>query len=163
LLGYGFWERGADMDTWPLFRRVGGRGSPCRRASKTKGPLMGSWPLPQSSDWADDVNLPQTEAELEAIDRCSRRGSPYGNTLWTERTAEQLGLQSTLRPRGRPRKVFLSEEPESDSRPLIVGPLRSLWLPSRSNFDFFTASPRTWFKLLARASFQASPSRRIPR
>jgi len=50
------------------------------------------------------VNAPQTEAELEAIRRCLRRGSPYGSAVWTEQTAKQLGLQSTLRARGRPRK-----------------------------------------------------------
>jgi len=32
------------------------------------------------------------------------RQSPYGSTVWTEQTANHLGLQSTLRTRGRPRK-----------------------------------------------------------
>jgi putative transposase len=79
-------------------------GSLHHRARKTRDPLLADWPLPQPSDWAEYVNLPQTEAEVEAIRRCLHRGSPYGDASWTEQTAEQLGLQSTLRRRGRPRK-----------------------------------------------------------
>ena len=65
-------------------------------------PLLADWPVPQPSDWCQQVNAPQTEGELEAIRRCLRRGSPYGSTSWAEQAAERLGLQSTLRPRGRP-------------------------------------------------------------
>jgi putative transposase len=79
-------------------------GSLHQRTQKTRGSLLCGWPLPQPSDWREYVNSPQTEAELEAIRRCVRRGSPYGNTGWTEQTVEQLGLQSTLRRRGRPNK-----------------------------------------------------------
>jgi putative transposase len=79
-------------------------GSLHQRTRKADGPLLCDWPLPQPSDWPQYVNLPQTEAELEAIRRCLSRGSPYGNSVWTEQTAEQLGLQSTLRRRGRPSK-----------------------------------------------------------
>jgi putative transposase len=49
------------------------------------------------------VHRPQTEAEVEAIRRCIQRGSPFGNDGWTHRTAKSLGLESTLRPRGRPK------------------------------------------------------------
>lgn len=90
----GLVQRGED---WPW-------GSLHQRACKGDGPPLGDWPLPQPSDWTEYVNTPQTKAELEAIRRCVRRGSPYGSTVWTEQTAEQLGLQSTLRRRGRPRK-----------------------------------------------------------
>jgi putative transposase len=33
-----------------------------------------------------------------------RQGRPYGSETWTKRAARLLGLESTLRPRGRPRK-----------------------------------------------------------
>jgi hypothetical protein len=33
------------------------------------------------------------------------RGAPYGDELWQQRTTLALGLQSSLRPRGRPRKA----------------------------------------------------------
>lgn len=68
------------------------------------GSLLADWPLPEPSDWLEQVNTPQTEAELEDIRRCLRRGSPYGGTDWAEQAAEKLGLQSTLRARGRPFK-----------------------------------------------------------
>jgi putative transposase len=79
-------------------------GSLHQRVRRTRGPLLADWPLPQPSDWAEYVNLPQTEAEIDAIRRCLRRGSPYGNAAWAEQTAAELGLGSTLRGRGRPPK-----------------------------------------------------------
>jgi putative transposase len=69
-------------------------GSLHQRAGKAREPLLSDWPLPQPPDWVEQVNLPQTEAELEAVRRCVRRGSPYGNSGWIERAVEQLGLQS---------------------------------------------------------------------
>src|SRR5207248_2860524 len=62
------------------------------------------WPVAMPTNWVDLVNVPQTEAELEAVRRAVARNSPYGSGGWCERTARQLGLQATLRPRGRPRK-----------------------------------------------------------
>jgi len=40
----------------------------------------------------------------EALALCIARGRPFGTASWVTRTADRLGLQSTLRPRGRPRK-----------------------------------------------------------
>jgi len=76
-----------------------------QRVQQTRGGLLSEWPLPTPSDWIEQVNVPETEAELEAIRRCVQRGRPYGDTPWAERAAEQLGLQPTLRGRGRPRKA----------------------------------------------------------
>ena len=65
---------------------------------------LAEWPLPYPDGWADWVNQPLTETELAALQVCARRGRPYGTTEWQHTTADQLGLQSTLRSRGRPRK-----------------------------------------------------------
>jgi hypothetical protein len=54
--------------------------------------------------WAEQVNLSQTEADIEAIRLSVRHGSPYGSKTWMQTTADQFGLQSTLRCRGRPYK-----------------------------------------------------------
>ena len=59
-------------------------------------------PLPR--DWRSWVNQPQNDAEQEAIRRCIRRGSPFGDQIWTKQSVVRLGLASTTRPRGRPRK-----------------------------------------------------------
>ena len=62
------------------------------------------WPIPQPGDWLDRVNQPLTGAELDAMRRCAERGQPYGSSPWVEETTRRLGLESTFRPRGRPRK-----------------------------------------------------------
>jgi putative transposase len=67
-------------------------------------PLLTPWPLPRPADWLDIVNQPQTEAELQALRRCLNRGCPFGDAAWVEETARLLGLQATLRGRGRPRR-----------------------------------------------------------
>ncbi|MEO6436688.1 MAG: transposase, partial [Tepidisphaeraceae bacterium] len=64
--------------------------------------LLCPWPLARRAGWVDYVNAPQTEAELTAIRRSIQRGSPFGDATWTENMARQLGLESTLRPQGRP-------------------------------------------------------------
>jgi len=56
-------------------------------------------------DWLAMVNQPETEEELAALRRCVNRGRPLGSEMWVRRIAATLGLESTLRPRGRPRKT----------------------------------------------------------
>jgi len=80
-------------------------GSLWRRVQHARSPLLAAWPLPEPEDWTKLVNRPQTESELEAIRRCLQRGSPFGGERWVEETAKALGLESTLRPRGRPKRV----------------------------------------------------------
>lgn len=67
-------------------------------------PALSRWPTDRTRRWVHHVNQPQTGAELEALRRSVNRGSPYGGPSWIQRTAQQLNLQSTLRPRGRPKK-----------------------------------------------------------
>ena len=50
------------------------------------------------------VNEPQRASEEDALRRCIKRGSPWGGADWVKRTAVRLGLESSLHPRGRPRK-----------------------------------------------------------
>ena len=66
--------------------------------------LLAAWPVPQPEGWQCCVNATQSEAELEALRRSVTRGTPYGSEAWTRRTARRLGLESTLRSRGRPKK-----------------------------------------------------------
>jgi putative transposase len=63
---------------------------------------LDAWPVPQPADWVDIVNSVETEAELVAVRRSIRRGVPFGDTIWQRSTARSLGLESTLRPQGRP-------------------------------------------------------------
>jgi putative transposase len=79
-----------------LWRRE--KGSPEERG------LMNEWPVARPADWLRWVNESPTQTELAALRESSRRGRPFGDPIWQARSAEELGLQSTLRPPGRPRK-----------------------------------------------------------
>ncbi|HKA53662.1 MAG TPA: hypothetical protein VKJ47_08360 [Candidatus Binatia bacterium] len=63
-----------------------------------------AWPVAMPADWVERVNAPQTEAELQALRRAVARNSPFGSPAWSTETARRLGLEATLRPRGRPPK-----------------------------------------------------------
>lgn len=65
---------------------------------------LSAWPVPRSSQWVEFVNGVETEAEVEAIRRCVKRGSPFGSDAWRMDAARTLGLEATLRARGRPRE-----------------------------------------------------------
>ncbi len=67
--------------------------------------FLSHWPAPQPRNWESLVNQPQSEGEIETIRRCVRRGQPYGCPPWVDRTASQLGLESTLRTPHRPRRT----------------------------------------------------------
>jgi putative transposase len=62
-------------------------------------------PAPRGRNWAAHVERPQTEAELAALRHSVHRGTPFGSDRWCARTVTSLGLESTLRPRGRPRSL----------------------------------------------------------
>jgi len=66
--------------------------------------LLAAWPLARKADWVGHVNAPQTEGEIAAVRRSVQRGSPFGDERWSDKAARQLGLESTTRPQGRPRK-----------------------------------------------------------
>jgi putative transposase len=75
--------------------------------------LLTEWPIERPGNWVQRVNQAETTAELEALRQSIRRSSPYGSPQWRQKTAKQLNLQWTLRPRGRPRV-----RPIKGSRPL---------------------------------------------
>ena len=76
------------------------------RSAEDAQPLvaLSDWPVNRPRGWARRVNESLGEAEVEVVRRCVKRGTPFGSDRWVKRTAVRLGLESTLRPRGRPRK-----------------------------------------------------------
>lgn len=66
--------------------------------------VLSSWPLSRPDGWIERVNRPQSESELAALRLCANRGTPFGEESWIERTVKQMGLESTVRARGRPNK-----------------------------------------------------------
>ncbi len=75
------------------------------RGSAEDKELLAAWPLSRKSNWVEHVNAAQTEAELKAVRVSMQRCSPFGDETWTDHTVRQLGLESTIRPRGRPKKL----------------------------------------------------------
>jgi putative transposase len=67
------------------------------------GKLLRPGPLPLPADWLERINTQQTQEMLDGIRTAIRAKRPYGTGAWVEATASELGLQSTLRTRGRPR------------------------------------------------------------
>jgi len=89
-------RRAEDWRWCSLWRRT--RGDADQRALLADPPS--GWP----ADWVGRVNRPQTREEREAVALCIARGRPSGSPVWVRRMAGRLGVESTLRPRGRPRK-----------------------------------------------------------
>lgn len=67
--------------------------------------LLSTMPVEPPEDWTRLVNEPQHGPEFEALRRSVRSGMPYGSEAWTRDAAIRLGIENTLRPRGRPRKA----------------------------------------------------------
>jgi putative transposase len=88
-------ERAEDWRWGSVWRRV--HGSPEQRQWLSAGPLS----LPK--DWTQLVNRPQSEAEVQALRHCVLKSRPYGGDRWVKTTAKRLNLESSLRPRGRPK------------------------------------------------------------
>jgi REP-associated tyrosine transposase len=76
-----------------------------QRSPKTGQSILAASPVPLPSAWLRLVNEPQTEGELAALRTSVNRGTPFGGSQWTRRAATRLGLEFTLRPRGRPRQA----------------------------------------------------------
>ena len=66
-------------------------------------PALADWPVERPRQWLRRVNGRQSPAEEEALRRAVQRGRPFGGPTWEKQAATRLGLESTLRPRGRPR------------------------------------------------------------
>lgn len=69
---------------------------------------LNEWPVARPVNWVDYVNEQQGPAELAAVQEAVRRSLPYGAPNWRRRTADRLGLDSHLRPAGRPHATELA-------------------------------------------------------
>ena len=67
--------------------------------------MLSEWPIPCPRQWLQRVNQPQSDAEVSAMRRSVNRGAPLGDSDWTQRIVKRLGLEVTIRPRGRPKLV----------------------------------------------------------
>ena len=89
-------KRAEDWQWCSLWRR--------EKGSVQERPILGERPVDRPRGWLKRVNAAQAEKELSALRESIRRGRPFGEPLWQARTAKKLNLESTFRPRGRPKK-----------------------------------------------------------
>ena len=71
--------------------------------------LVDHWPVPVPADWSRWIEQPLFAHELAQVRTCVNRQSPFGFPSWQEQCASDLGLESTLRPPGRPCKAALND------------------------------------------------------
>jgi putative transposase len=67
--------------------------------------LLSDWPFPVPPDWESLVEERWPEPELNRLRASVDRGTPFGQDTWVLQTARQLGLDSALRQRGRPKRA----------------------------------------------------------
>jgi putative transposase len=69
-------------------------------------PLLWRGEVPLRDErWMERVNEPLSAGDLSRLRLSVERGRPYGADAWMKETARRLGVESTLRPRGRPPKT----------------------------------------------------------
>ncbi|MDH5668630.1 MAG: transposase [Nitrospira sp.] len=66
--------------------------------------LTDALPIETPRRWEHWIDHPLVEHELTALRTAVNRQQPFGTAAWQARIARTLGLESTLRPRGRPRR-----------------------------------------------------------
>jgi putative transposase len=66
--------------------------------------LVDELPIELPRDWDRYVDEPLQEKKLKMLRQSVNRQSPYGSSLWQMEISKKLGLESTLRSRGRPKK-----------------------------------------------------------
>lgn len=74
------------------------------RGTRKQKKLLARWPVSMPRNYLTWLNEPQSPEEEEALEKSIERDRPYGEDTWVTKLAQKLGLESTLRPRGRPRK-----------------------------------------------------------
>ncbi len=77
-------------------------------AAKLTGPfkpnaLLSDGPIELPANWAGLLRKNFSHRELGRIENSVKRGAPFGDDRWREMTALKLKLESTLRPKGRPK------------------------------------------------------------
>ncbi len=75
-----------------------------RQADASLQEMLSDWPVKRPKNWLVRVNKAETDAELNLLRASVQRGRPFGAEAWQKRTVAKMDLESTMRPRGRPKK-----------------------------------------------------------
>jgi putative transposase len=84
-------------------RPAGWRWSSCCPSKDKGAPILSEWPVDRPTNWLTLLQRDLPESELESLRQSVVRGRPFGDANWVARTAKRLGLEFTLRSRGRPK------------------------------------------------------------
>jgi putative transposase len=76
-----------------------------RHGTASEKSLLTAWPIARHANWIQWVKMDFSSAEQTQIDWSMKRGVPFGSETWVESTARKYDLESTMRPRGRPKKL----------------------------------------------------------
>ena len=76
-----------------------------RHGTAKQKSILSPWPVMRRRGWVDWVRTPLTEREEQRIKRSIQRGCPFGDETWCRKTARKFGIESTMKPQGRPRKL----------------------------------------------------------
>ncbi len=68
-------------------------------------PPLSEWPVSRPQEWITWANEPQTDGELAEIRKSVVRSQPFGSIQWVDDVVRRYHLGSTVRGRGRPKKV----------------------------------------------------------
>lgn len=74
------------------------------RLMTTDGSIVAPLPLSVDGDWSEFVDAELTEKEKQGLHESMSRQAPFGSRQWQQQMCAQFGLESTIRPKGRPRK-----------------------------------------------------------
>lgn len=77
----------------------------CWKESEGRPSYLELGPVKRAENWLDWVNRALTVNELETLRQSVNRGKPFGKDEWVKKVSEEMGLEATIRPRGRPKKV----------------------------------------------------------
>ncbi len=84
-----------------------------QRLDGKMGAFLDDFPIEMPSAWTEWVDRSLGESELESIRRCVNRQAPYGATLWRNEIIKRFGMETTIRPRGRPKTSKRGQSPFS--------------------------------------------------
>lgn len=82
--------------------------SACAWRESLRGSHIETGPVERPMPWLEWVNGAMDEREVQHLRQSVNRGTPYGSLEWIERVATTLGLEASLRPLGRPRKLEMA-------------------------------------------------------
>lgn len=88
-------ERAEDWQWGSLWRRA--------QADPRFRTFLSEWPVAPPPRWVTLVNGRENNEDVETLRKSVNRGRPFGTDAWVARIAKRLGLESTLRSRGRPK------------------------------------------------------------